>query len=82
MRDEDPKSWQDAIAFDHAIRQADANGQRNRQKLVGLPFVHDTLIPLDMVNLDEDDGKVGAGCGITTDKSGINDGMFAGMCGV
>ena len=80
MRDTDPVSWQEAVDFDRAIRIADQHGQNNgkRKMLVGLPFVHDTLVPLDMVNLDRDDGKRGAGCGIAT---GIQ-GSFSGMCGV
>lgn len=83
MRDTDPQSWQDALEFDREIRVRDAAGQLNRKVLVGLPFVHDTLIPLDMVDLDKDDGKTGAGCGIITDKSGLQEGsLFAGMCGV
>ena len=75
MRDEDPESWNEAIAFDHAIRQADATGQINRRKL---PFVHDTLVPLDQVDLAVEDGKIGAGCGI---QGGLQ-GRFAGTCGV
>ena len=64
--------------FDRDIRIADHHGQSKRKMLVGLPFVHDSLVPLDMVDLDVDDGKRGAGCGIAR---GIQ-GSFAGMCGV
>lgn len=80
MRDEDPASWQEAVEFDQAIRVADKHGQAKRALLVGVPFVHDSLIPLDMVDLDIDDGKRGAGCGIMFDKSGLQE-SFAGLCG-
>lgn len=83
MRDNDPASWAEAVEFDRQIRIKDQSGQVKRKLLVGLPFIHDTLIPLDMVNLDVDDGKRGAGCGIVIDKSGMQEGeLFAGMCGV
>lgn len=83
MRDEDPASWRDAIEFDRAIRIADHAGQKRKGMLVGLPFVHDSLVPLEMADLDKKDGKTWAGCGIVIDKSGmIGDGLFAGMCGV
>lgn len=48
MRDSDPKSWRDALEFDAAIRA-------NRGSLLGTPFVHDSLVPLAMVNLDADE---------------------------
>jgi len=87
MRDTDPQAWADAVEFDREIRFRDAARQLNRKMLVGLPFIHDTLIPLDMVDLDKNDGKndgkTGAGCGIITDTSGLHDEpLFAGMCGV
>lgn len=83
MRDTDPVSWADAVRFDREIREADATGQSKRKMLVGLPFVHDSLVPLDMVDLSVEDGKRGAGCGIVTDLGGApDDGLFAGMCGV
>lgn len=81
MRDEDPEAWKDAVDFDRQIRIAESSSNKMRNPLRGLPFVHDSLIPLDMVDLDKADGKVGAGCGIITDKSGMQDGLFAGMCG-
>lgn len=83
MRDNDPDSFADAVRFDREIREADATGQSKRKMLVGLPFVHDSLVPLDQVDFGIDDGKRGAGCGIVIDKSGMQDGgLFAGMCGV
>ena len=78
MRDEEPADFAEAVQFDRDIRIADHHGQSKRKMLVGLPFVHDSLVPLDMVDLDVDDGKRGAGCGIAR---GIQ-GSFAGMCGV
>ena len=82
MRDEDPASWADAVQFDRDIRRRDLAGQQKRQLSVGVPYIHDTLIPLDMVNLDEDDGKTGAGCGIVYDKGGMQEGgLFSGLCG-
>lgn len=83
MRDTDPQSWSDAVEFDREIRDRDRANRSGRDPLHGLPFVHDSLIPLDMADLDVNDGKTGAGCGIVIDQSGIQDGpLFAGMCGV
>ncbi len=81
MRDDDPAAFAEAVQFDRDIRIADGHGQSKRKMLVGLPFVHDSLVPLDMVDLGVDDGKRGAGCGIVVDKSGLQN-SFAGMCGV
>lgn len=78
MKAKDPESWADAVQFDHDIRRRDLAGQINRKVLIGLPYVHDSLIPLDMVDLSVDDGKTGAGCGIQRAIQG----QFAGMCGV
>lgn len=78
MRDKDPESWKDAVQFDKDIRRRDLAGQINRKMLVGLPFVHDSLVPLAEADIDKDDGKRGAGCGIQRAIQG----QFAGMCGV
>jgi hypothetical protein len=57
MRDDDPESWRDAVEFDREIRVADASGQSDRKILVGLPFLHRDLVPLDQVDLRTDKDK-------------------------
>lgn len=75
MRDEEPEEWDDAVAFDHAQRLADHDGPGRRGLLVGTPYVHRQLVPLDMADLGGDGEKAGVGCGF------LGDG-FDGMCGV
>jgi hypothetical protein len=59
MRDEDPESFREAVEFDHAIRQADEDGQHASGMRVGLPFVHRQMVPLDQVDLRDDDERDG-----------------------
>lgn len=47
MKREDPESFADAVAIDHAIR----GGLRGLNK--GVPFLHQSLQPLDEVNFEE-----------------------------
>lgn len=77
MRDQDPVSWADAVAFDKEIRAADAALQadgthpRLAGRLVGLPFLHRSCVPLDQVRFKVDapgDFGMGEEC--------------LGMCGV
>lgn len=52
MRDEDPESWEQAVAFDATIR---------RLPQINNPvFLHDSLVPLDQVDLStaEDHGQI------------------------
>ena len=46
MKEDDPESWQDAIAVDAAIREGFG---RTKQRL----FVHRSLVPLDQVDLED-----------------------------
>lgn len=73
MRDESPEEWADAVQFDKDQRVADRDGPGRRGLLVGEPYVHRQLVPLDMVNLDGDGEKSGMGCGM------LGDGLD-GMC--
>ena len=52
MRDNRPEEWDDAVQFDHAIREA--GGMR------GDTFLHADRIPLEMVDLStaEDNGQL------------------------
>jgi hypothetical protein len=51
------EEWQDAVAFDHEIRRRDAAGQRRKGLLVGLPYLHRSMLPLDRVPLDGPGGN-------------------------
>jgi hypothetical protein len=46
-----------------------------KRRLVGVPFVHRQLIPLDMVDLDGPGEKTGGGCGALLDG-------YDGLCDV
>jgi hypothetical protein len=59
MRDTDPEAFADACQYDDDQRIADAS-YSERRPLAGLPFLHDSLVPLRMVKLDsEDDWQLG-----------------------
>jgi hypothetical protein len=53
MRENRPEECADAVAFDHAIRTADASliadGTKLQGRLVGLPYLHRSCVPLDEV---------------------------------
>ena len=67
LRDEHPDDWNRAVVFDHGIRvdeifnqqQQDA-AKKNDKKLIGLPYVHRQMVPLDEADLrsDEDRGQL------------------------
>jgi len=60
LRDEHPEEWDRAIRFDRAIRVADIEGQEKRRlPLIGLPYVHRQCVPLDQVDLRDNDDKAG-----------------------
>jgi hypothetical protein len=59
MRDDHPDEWTRAVAFDHAIRDAQEAGIASGKQLVGLPFVHRQMVPLDQADLRSDDEKQG-----------------------
>lgn len=45
IRDEEPEEFAESVAFDHALREA--NGRDNVTR--GIPYLHDSRVPLDMV---------------------------------
>jgi hypothetical protein len=71
LRDHEPDSWADAIAFDRAIRHQGGKGE-----LLGQAFIHASLVPLDQVDLStpEDHGQLSL-----LDGFGME---CEGMCGV
>lgn len=76
MKEEDPEGWEDAVRFDYEMRERDEAGMKSRmKKLVGIPFLHRQLVPLDMADL-EGPSEPGAGCGSSGDEYSF------GMCGV
>jgi len=56
MRDNDAKSWTDAVSFDHALR----SGQRHAFGRKDPSFLHKSLVPLDEVDLstEQDRGQL------------------------
>jgi hypothetical protein len=55
LRDEHPVDWRRAVDFDYAMRRADAFGVLEKKRLVGVPFVHRQMVPLDQADLRSDD---------------------------
>jgi hypothetical protein len=76
LRDDHPDEWARAVRFDHAIRLADERGKAEGKVLVGLPFVHRQMVPLDQADLRSDDEKQGQ---LTIDGFANE---CEGMCGV
>ena len=90
MRDEDPTSWADAVAFDEEIRLAETANRisltvrgKERQPLAGVPYLHSTLMPLHLVDLEERDSEAVSlfGVGGVGGCGAIRDGKD-GFCGV
>lgn len=52
MKLERPEEFADACEVDRLIRQNDADRLQERGRLVGQPFLHSSLIPLEMVEFD------------------------------
>lgn len=80
MRDSDPESWADAVAFDRDIRAADAAliASGNKGSLagrqVGLPYLHRSCVPLDQVAFRPNDKAAAHQFGLGNECQG--------MCGV
>jgi hypothetical protein len=72
LRDEDPKSWQDAIEYERKLQAAAERVPR----LDGVPYLHPQRVPLDQVDLRTD---VEHGQGLLWNDMGNE---CAGMCGV
>lgn len=52
IRDHDPDGWEQAVAFDRAIRNGYARANQQDQPLRGQYFLHRSCVPLDQANLD------------------------------
>ncbi|MGV9278095.1 hypothetical protein [Streptomyces griseosporeus] len=44
--------WEDAVAFDHAIRSGNARGNANGKPLLGEAYLHRSRLPLDLAPID------------------------------
>jgi hypothetical protein len=72
MRDNSPEDWARAVVFDKEIREAYADGQRARRALAGVPFLHRTRKPLDVVDLSEPlNDRMGCGGLFSQEPDGI-----------
>jgi hypothetical protein len=80
LRDTAPDDFDDACRFDDEARLHPEAGLRERKEMagrrVGQPFVHRSMIPLRMVDLDADDPAREPHCGV------LGEGTCEGMCGV
>ncbi len=76
LRDTSPDEFADAVAFDKAIRAADAALQETGKvgRLVGLPFLHRQMVPLDQVVFNVADKAAAYQFGMGNE--------CAGVCGV
>lgn len=80
MRASRPEEWADAVAFDAEIRAADAALQADgthpalKGRLVGLPYLHRQMVPLDQVVLRPKDARAALQYGMGNE--------CAGVCGV
>ncbi|WP_051450383.1 hypothetical protein [Actinospica robiniae] len=52
LRDEHPEQWNEAVAFDHAIRHGSARANAGGIALRGQAFLHPSLKPLDQAPID------------------------------
>jgi hypothetical protein len=80
LRDDHPAEWAKAVAFDHAIRDAGTAGQEAKKMLVGKPFLHRQMVPLDKADLRDDDDKTGQMK--FPGLMGVAENECEGMCGV
>ncbi|GAA1748531.1 hypothetical protein GCM10009834_01600 [Streptomonospora arabica] len=62
MRATDPASFEDAVAFDAAIRHGPAGATERGMSLQGTAYLHRDRIPLDQVDLGIDTGPEPDGC--------------------
>ena len=75
MKEQDPESWADAVAFDREIRGAEAEAfGSGKTRLRATPFVHREMIPLGEVDLRNDVDKGQGLLGFVNECEG--------MCGV
>ena len=72
MKADEPAEFARAVQFDREIRAAYADGQHARGVLAGVPFVHRTLVPLDVVDLSEPlNDRMGCGGLFSEEPDGI-----------
>jgi hypothetical protein len=71
MRREDPEAWEDAVAFDRDSRAASS---AIAGRLVGLPFLHRSCVPLEQVQFKPKDKQAAFTYGMQNE--------CFGMCGV
>jgi hypothetical protein len=72
MKAAEPNDFARAVEFDHVIRDAYANAQSSRKKLVGVPYLHRTRVPLDMADLSEPlNDRMGCGGLFSQEPDGI-----------
>lgn len=79
LRDSSPDEWADTVEFDAAIRTAEQVNQSKPEtqeilagRLVGIPFLHRSCVPLSKANLDDEQMEFGTGM----------ENECEGMCGV
>ncbi|MGF4045746.1 hypothetical protein ACX800_09905 [Paenarthrobacter nitroguajacolicus] len=53
LRDKSPEEWEDAVAFDAAIRAGSARANAQGQPLLGQAFLHRSRVPLDQAPIDK-----------------------------
>jgi hypothetical protein len=70
LRERSPEEWADAVAFDHAIRQGHP-AAIHKTTLRGNAFLHQSLRPLDQVDLPTDDAAAAAADGFGDDCQGV-----------
>ena len=72
MRENQPNEFAQAIEFDKVIREAYAYGQGIRGQIAGVPYLHRSLVPLDMVDLSEPlNDRMGCGGLFSQEPDGI-----------
>lgn len=78
MKRDDPEAWNDAVSFDKETRAADAalqaEGIKLAGRLVGLPYLHRSCVPLDEAIFDPNDKQAALTFGMGNECQG--------MCGV
>lgn len=79
MRDQDPEAWADAVDFDAEMRAAGAahiaeTGKNANGRLLGLPYLHRSCVPLPLVQFKVNDAQAAFEYGMGNE--------CLGMCGV
>ncbi len=90
IRDTSPSEWEDAVAFDAAIRQGNARANATGNKLMGQAFLHRSRVPLGEAPIDHvtvaewaaRQGEFGTAAHPSTDEleQGVADGCSPWAC--